>query len=143
MTRDELLARLAGLRQARVGQVRVPHKPLLLLWLFGQIATTGSSEASYQRAEEPVSQLINDFGPQAVRGSDAQARPGGLAAGADVQPLVEFGAVRPIRRVSGPVKTLHTAYRTMVIDRVPANRGCGSELCLANQVPDQAVVCVV
>jgi len=29
MTRDELLARLAGLRQARVGQVRVPHKPLL------------------------------------------------------------------------------------------------------------------
>jgi hypothetical protein len=30
MTRDELLARLTGLRQARVGQVRVPHKPLLL-----------------------------------------------------------------------------------------------------------------
>lgn len=30
MTRDELLAWLAGLRQARVGQVRVPHKPLLL-----------------------------------------------------------------------------------------------------------------
>jgi hypothetical protein len=28
MTRDELLARLAELRQARVGQVRVPHKPL-------------------------------------------------------------------------------------------------------------------
>ena len=38
MTRDELLARLAQLRQARVGQVRVPHKPLLLLWLFGQFA---------------------------------------------------------------------------------------------------------
>ena len=35
MTRNELLARLPGLRQARVGQVRVPHKPLLLLWLFG------------------------------------------------------------------------------------------------------------
>jgi len=38
MTRDELLARLAGLRQARVGQVRVPHKPLLLLSLSGQFA---------------------------------------------------------------------------------------------------------
>ena len=63
LTRDELLARLAGLRQARVGQVRVPHKPLLLLWLFGQFAATGSSAASYQQAEEPVSQLINDFGP--------------------------------------------------------------------------------
>src|ERR1019366_2849978 len=35
--------------------------------------------------------------------------PGGLAAGTDVYPLVELGALRPIRR--GPVKTLHTAYR--------------------------------
>jgi putative restriction endonuclease len=50
MTRDELLTRLAGLRQASVGQVRVPHKPLLLLWLFGQFAATGTSQATYQRA---------------------------------------------------------------------------------------------
>ena len=63
MTREELLARLASLRQARVGQVRVPHKPLLMLWLFGQFAAVGSSAATYQQAEEPVSQLINDFGP--------------------------------------------------------------------------------
>jgi len=63
MTRNELLARLARLRQACVGQVRVPHKPLLLLWLFGQFAATGSSAAGYQQAEESVSQLINDFGP--------------------------------------------------------------------------------
>jgi putative restriction endonuclease len=63
MTRDELLAVLAGLRQARIGGVRAPHKPLLLLWLFGQFAATGSSAASYQQAEAPVSQLINDFGP--------------------------------------------------------------------------------
>jgi hypothetical protein len=62
MTRDELLARLAGLRQARVGQVRVPHKPLLLLWLFGQFAATGTSQTTYQQAEAPVSQLINEFG---------------------------------------------------------------------------------
>ena len=47
----------------RVGQIRVPHKPLLPLWLFGQFAATGSSVASDQQAEEPVSQLINDFGP--------------------------------------------------------------------------------
>jgi hypothetical protein len=32
------------------------------LWLFGQFAATGSSAASYQQAEAPVSQLINDFG---------------------------------------------------------------------------------
>ena len=72
MTRGELLAQLVRLRQARVGQVRVPHKPLLLLWLFGQFAATGSSAASYQQAEEPVSLLINDFGPPMA--SEARAR---------------------------------------------------------------------
>jgi putative restriction endonuclease len=74
MTRDELLARLAELRQARVGQVRVPHKPLLLLWLFGQFAATGSSAASYQQAEAPVSQLINDFGPPVASPAAARQR---------------------------------------------------------------------
>ena len=38
------------------------------MWLFGQFAATGCSAASYQQAEEPVSQLINYFGPSvAVR----------------------------------------------------------------------------
>jgi len=37
------------------------------LWLFGQFAATGSSAASYQQAEEPVSQLINDFGPPVAK----------------------------------------------------------------------------
>lgn len=59
MTREELLHLLAHLRQARVGEIRVPHKPLLLLWLwlwlFGRLATTGSSMATYEQAEEPVS----------------------------------------------------------------------------------------
>jgi putative restriction endonuclease len=70
VTRDELLARLAGLQQARVGQVRVPHKPRLLLWLFGQFAATGSSEVTYQQPKEPVSQLINDFGPPVATAAD-------------------------------------------------------------------------
>ena len=74
MTREELLARVASLRQARVGQVRVPHKPLLLLWLFGQFAAIGSSAATYQQAEEPVSQLINDFGPPVVSAAAARQR---------------------------------------------------------------------
>ena len=74
MTREELLARLASLRQARVGQVRVPHKPLLLLWLFGHFAATGSSAATYQQAEEPVSQLINDFGPPVASAAAARQR---------------------------------------------------------------------
>jgi hypothetical protein len=32
---------------------------LLLWWLLGQFAATGSSAASYQQAEEPVSQRID------------------------------------------------------------------------------------
>ena len=74
MTRGELMERLAGLRRAQVGKVRAPHKPLLLLWLFGQLAATGSSAVSYQQAEEPVSQLINDFGPPVASPATARQR---------------------------------------------------------------------
>ncbi len=74
MTREELLARLAGLRQARAGGRRAPHKPLLLLWLFGRFAALGNSTASYQQAEAPVSQLINEFGPPAASPSAGRQR---------------------------------------------------------------------
>ncbi len=69
-----MLATLAGLRQAPIDQKRAPHKPLLLLWLFGQFAATGSSTATYQHAEEPVSQLINDFGPPVASPAAASQR---------------------------------------------------------------------
>jgi putative restriction endonuclease len=75
MTRDELLAWLAGLRQARVGQVRVLNKRLLLLWLFGQFAATGASQTTYQQAEAPVSQLINEFGPPSRRSGGGRLGP--------------------------------------------------------------------
>ncbi len=40
MTREEFLDLLARLRCAPVGRARLraPHKPLLLLWLFGRFA---------------------------------------------------------------------------------------------------------
>jgi putative restriction endonuclease len=44
------------------------------LWLFGQFAAAGSSAASYQQAEEPVSQLINDFGPPVASPTLARQR---------------------------------------------------------------------
>jgi putative restriction endonuclease len=59
----ELMERLSGLRKAQIGGQRAPHKPLLLLWLFGKFAATGSARASYAEAADPVSRLINDFGP--------------------------------------------------------------------------------
>jgi len=59
VTRDELLDLLSRLRCAPVGRARLraPHKPLLLLWLFGRFAAVGSTVASYAEAEEPVSAL--------------------------------------------------------------------------------------
>jgi putative restriction endonuclease len=66
VTREEFLARLASLRRARVGGHRAPHKPLLVLWLLGRFAAHGSTAVDYATAEEPVSRMINDFGP-AVR----------------------------------------------------------------------------
>ncbi len=74
MTREELLHLLVRLRQARVGEVRVPHKPLLLLWLFGRFAANDSSVATYEQAEEPVSRLINEFGPPVANPSAARQR---------------------------------------------------------------------
>ncbi|GGO86681.1 phosphorothioated DNA-binding restriction endonuclease [Wenjunlia tyrosinilytica] len=62
MTRDELLSALAGLRRAQVGVRRAPHKPLLLLWLLGRFAESGTTAVTYEAAEDPVSRLINDFG---------------------------------------------------------------------------------
>jgi putative restriction endonuclease len=57
------MERLSGLRRAQIGGRRAPHKPLLLLWLFGRFAATGSALAPYAEAADPVSQLINEFGP--------------------------------------------------------------------------------
>jgi putative restriction endonuclease len=74
MDRQELLSRMARLRRAQVGSQRVPHKPLLLLWLFGRFAATGSTLVSYLEAEEPVSRLINDFGPPVTSPSGARQR---------------------------------------------------------------------
>ena len=74
MTRDELLGLLARLRRATVGGIRAPHKPLLLLWLFGRFAAVGSSAATYAEAELPVSTLINDFGPPVASAAAAGRR---------------------------------------------------------------------
>ncbi|MCQ4040549.1 phosphorothioated DNA-binding restriction endonuclease [Streptantibioticus rubrisoli] len=74
MRHDELLDALTRLKTAPVGGRRAPHKPLLLLWLFGRYVATGSSAVAYADAEEPVSRLINDFGPSVVSASAQRQR---------------------------------------------------------------------
>nr|WP_245793540.1 HNH endonuclease [Streptomyces pini] len=73
-TEDELLSALAGLRRATVAGRRAPHKPLLLLWLLGRFAATGSTAVAYDEAEEPVGRMIDDYGPPA-RSTDRVAMP--------------------------------------------------------------------
>lgn len=74
MTRAELMSALSGLRRAQIGGRRAPHKPLLVLWLLGRFAASGSTAVSYDEAEEPVSRLINDFGPAVTSPSRARER---------------------------------------------------------------------
>jgi len=62
--REEFLEQLESLRMApRGGGERYPHKPLLLLWLLGRMQQRGSTACTYEEAEKPVSQLLDDFGP--------------------------------------------------------------------------------
>ena len=76
MTRAEFLDLLARLRRALVGRARLraPHKPLLLLWLFGRYAATGSTAAAYAEAEEPVSVRIHEYGPPVASASLSRQR---------------------------------------------------------------------
>ncbi|WP_229379025.1 phosphorothioated DNA-binding restriction endonuclease [Streptomyces sp. VRA16 Mangrove soil] len=74
MSRDELMSVLSGLRRAQIGGRRAPHKPLLVLWLLGRFAESGSTSVTYDEVEEPVSRLINDFGPAVTSRSRARER---------------------------------------------------------------------
>ena len=44
------------------------------MWLFGRFAAASSSAATYEEAEEPVSTLINDFGPPVASVTVARQR---------------------------------------------------------------------
>nr|WP_147318106.1 hypothetical protein [Streptomyces sp. 3212.3] len=66
------MSSLSGLRQARIGAHRAPHKPVLALWLLGRFATLGSTAVTYAEAEAPVSRLTNGFGPAMANPSRAK-----------------------------------------------------------------------
>jgi putative restriction endonuclease len=68
LQRKEFLEKLASLRMAPRGSgERYPHKPLLLLWLLARMQQQGTSACTYEEAEKPVSQLLDDFGPPSVK----------------------------------------------------------------------------
>jgi putative restriction endonuclease len=49
--RDEVLARLANLRQHQRDGRRSPHKPLLVLLALGRLSATGSSALPWTEAQ--------------------------------------------------------------------------------------------
>jgi putative restriction endonuclease len=61
--RNDVLERLASLRQHRRGGQRSPHKPLLVLLALGRLQATGSSELPWSAAEPALAGLISEFGP--------------------------------------------------------------------------------
>lgn len=65
---EDVLARLASLRQHQQRGKRSPHKPLLVLLALGRMAVTGSSELPWRDAEEYLARLIAEFGPPSRTG---------------------------------------------------------------------------
>lgn len=67
MNQSELFGLLGSLRKANLqGGARAPHKPLLLLWVLGQIRSGKNNEFRYEDLESKVSHLIDEFGPSSA-----------------------------------------------------------------------------
>ena len=62
-TAQQVLDRLASLRQHQQDGRRSPHKPLLTLLALGRLAATGTSSLPWSEAEEKLADLIEEFGP--------------------------------------------------------------------------------
>jgi putative restriction endonuclease len=100
------LERLGQIRQwTRKGE-RAPHKPLLILYAFGRLQQTGTTEVSYREAEPVLAQLLDNFGLPGGRSTPAYpfhhlqtdglwtvSATGGTAPGASPKQLRETGAL--------------------------------------------------
>ncbi|WP_409489239.1 hypothetical protein [Amycolatopsis sp. cmx-11-12] len=75
MDEDGLYEQLRHLRVAEAGGQRMPHKPLLLLWLLGRYLNERSTAVAYDVAEGPVGGLIERFGGGALQRTDRAAMP--------------------------------------------------------------------
>ena len=60
---DELLRRFRGLNVWHRGDERAPHKPLLVLYALGQLQAGAGRLIQFDRLEEPLSRLLEEFGP--------------------------------------------------------------------------------
>lgn len=63
MLKEDWIARVGAINQWSRNGVRAPHKPLLLLYAIGKLASTGSSEVAFADAEESLKDLLVRYGP--------------------------------------------------------------------------------
>lgn len=62
MTRDDFLRLLGAVNTGRSGDVRAPHKPLLLLLALGRVARGQPRLVSFREAEQRLKSLLGSFG---------------------------------------------------------------------------------
>ena len=60
---DWLLKQFGNLNVWRRGDERAPHKPLLVLYALGQVQAGADRLIPFDRIEEPLTRLLEDFGP--------------------------------------------------------------------------------
>lgn len=68
---DVLLERILGVRRFSRDGHRAPHKPLLLLYVLGQLQRSGSSAVRFVDAEPVIDELLIDFGRSTTRSTTA------------------------------------------------------------------------
>src|SRR3954468_20026741 len=72
MSSDAILARFDSLNTWKQGDVRAPHKPLLVLYALARWQQ-GKAEVSFLEAEPELALLLREFGPP--RKSDHPEQP--------------------------------------------------------------------
>lgn len=63
MTRNEVFERLRKIKKWQSGDVRAPHKPLLLLMYLTRLANGIKAPLPFSKVEEPLRELLQEFGP--------------------------------------------------------------------------------
>jgi len=67
LTASDWIERIIGLRRWSQQGVRAPHKPLLLLYMIGRLAQTGSRQVSFEEAEPELADLLERYGPPVTK----------------------------------------------------------------------------
>lgn len=60
---DELKEKISNIRTWQRGDIRAPHKPLLLLYTLGRVSRGEPRLVPYAKAEEDLRKLLVEFGP--------------------------------------------------------------------------------